>query len=106
VENTDHYDFTAFAISGEGQFKIWKSQDNVITRFVDWTDLPALPDTGGPVTLTATCAGTHLTLAVGEKIVGEAEDPAPIVGDIGMLAGLLDAGKLAVSFDNLFVSQP
>jgi hypothetical protein len=102
----DRFNFTAFAISGEGQYKIWKIQDKVFTRFVDWTDLPALPDTGGPVTLTAACAGTHLTLAVGEITVGQAEDPAPIAGDIGFMAGLREAGKLAVSFDNLVVSQP
>jgi serine/threonine-protein kinase len=106
VEKADHYDFTAFAISGDGQYKIWKNQDKVVTRFVDWTDLPALPDSGGPVTLTATCSGTHLTLAVGDNIVGEAEDPAPSAGDIGLMAGLREAGKLAVSFDNLVVNQP
>ncbi len=102
----DHRDFTAFAINGDGQYKIWKSQDKVITRFVNWTDLPALPETAGPVTLTATCAGTRLTLAVGETVVGQAEDPAPIAGDIALMAGLLDPGELTVSFDNLVVSQP
>jgi len=39
-------------------------------------------------------------------VIDEAEDPAPIAGDIALLAGLRDAGKLAVSFDNLFVNQP
>jgi hypothetical protein len=40
------------------------------------------------------------------SIVGQAEDPAPIAGDVGLLAGLLDAGKLEAVFDNLVVTQP
>jgi protein kinase-like protein len=102
----DIENFTAFAISGEGQYKIWQKRANVTTRLVDWTDSSALPAAGEPLTLSAACVGSRLTLAAGDIVIAEAEDPAPILGDIALLAGLRDAGELEVDFDNLVVSQP
>ena len=103
----DEQNFTAFAISGERQFKIWQLNGGTLTRLVDWTDAPSLAAIGSaPHHLTVICAGSQLTLQADGRLVGQAQDPAPTSGDVALFAGLRVAGKLGVDFHALRVKQP
>ena len=103
----DGDNFTAFAISGGGQYKIWQRTNGATLRLIDWQDAVALSKAGGAAHhLTITCSGTKLSLAVDGTPLGEAEDPGPVKGDVAVFAGLRAVGKLAVDFTKVSARQP
>ena len=103
----DRDNFTAFAISGGGQYKIWQRTNGANLRLIDWTDAAILGGNGQALHhLTITCAGTQLSLAVDGSVLGETEDPGPVEGDVAVFAGLRVAGKLAVDFAKVSASRP
>ena len=103
----DGDNFTAFAISGAGQFKIWQRTNGANLRLIDWTDAGALASSARAAHhLTILCAGTKLSLAVDGAVLGETEDPGAVKGDVAVFAGLRAAGKLAVDFTKVSASQP
>jgi hypothetical protein len=57
-------------------------------------------------TLTATCTGNRLALAVNGLQVGEFTDDELRRGDIGLIAGTFDEGGVRIHFDNVVVRQP
>jgi hypothetical protein len=56
--------------------------------------------------LTATCAGSHFSLAVNGTLLGEFDDDEHARGDIGVIAGTFDEGGVRIQFDNLLVREP
>jgi len=57
-------------------------------------------------TLTATCDGTHFSLAVNGTVVGEFDDDELKRGDLGVMAGTFDEGGVQITFDNVLVREP
>ena len=103
----DGDNFTAFAISGGGQYKIWQRTNGATLRLIDWTDATALAKSVGAAhRLTITCAGTKLSLAVDGAMLGETEDPNPVPGDVAVFAGLRAAGSLVVDFTKVSAGRP
>jgi hypothetical protein len=103
----DAKNYTAFAISGGGQYKIWQKLNGATLRLIDWSDAPSLTGAGlGPHQLTVTCSGTQLSLAVDGNLLGQTDDPGPVQGDIALFAGLRDAGQLVVDFKTVVVRKP
>ena len=103
----DAKNYTAFAISGAGQYKIWQKTDGATLPLIDWTDAPSLAGAGNASHhLTVACAGTHLSLAVDSVPLGQAEDPAPVPGEIALFAGLREKGKLVVEFRRVTAARP
>jgi hypothetical protein len=103
----DANNFTAFAISAGGQYKIWQKSQGTVRRLVDWTDASSLA--GGGLSahhLTITCSGTQLSLAVDGIAVGHADDPGPVPGDVVLFAGLREDGKLVVDFTKITATKP
>jgi hypothetical protein len=99
--------FTAFAISAGGQYKIWQKINGASLRLIDWTDAPSLAG-GGQVAhhFTITCAGSQLRLAVDGLPLGQTEDPGPVPGDVVLFAGLREDGQLTVDFTKVLVANP
>lgn len=103
----DDQNFTAFAISGAGQYKIWQKTHGGTLRLVDWTDAPSLAGAGNaPHHLTVTCSNTQLSLAVDGLPLAHTEDPGPALGDVALFAGLRGDGKLVVDFKKIVVTKP
>jgi serine/threonine protein kinase len=103
----DAKNFTAFAISAGGQYRIWQKANGNSLPLVGWTDAPSLAGAGlKSHRLTVTCAGTQLSLAVDGTLLGQAEDSAPVAGDVALFAGLREAGSLAVDFKSVKVIEP
>ncbi len=103
----DVKNFTAFAISGDGQFRIWQ-KTNGDSRQQSWIDAPALAGAanGALHHLSITCAGKQLSLTVDGTPLGQATDPSPAAGDVALFAGLRGAGKLVVDFEKVLVTEP
>ncbi len=103
----DDNNYAVLAISGEGNYSIWVRRNGDVQRLVDWTPSPVINQGVGAINqLEATCAGTSLRLRVNGVLVGEAEDPQPISGDVGLLAGLRDDGELVVTFEGVEAKAP
>jgi hypothetical protein len=99
--------FIGFALSGEGQVTIWQSLNGQVNRLVDWNTALLVDNTPGLVhRLKAACVGDKLSLDVDGHRVADATDPAPLTGDIALLAAMRADGQLEVQFDNLLVSAP
>ena len=103
----DAKNYTAFAISGGGQYKIWQKLNGATLRLIDWTDARALAGAGlAPHHLTVTCSGAQLSLAVDGTLLGQTDDPGPVPGDIVLFAGLRDTVTLVVDFKKVVVRKP
>jgi hypothetical protein len=103
----DQDNYTAFAISAQGQYRIWQKSHGSTLGLVDWTAAPSL---AGPVAarrqLSATCVGTQLRLTVDGVELGKANDPNPAAGDVALFAGLRETGRMVVDFRNFVVRRP
>ncbi len=103
----DDKNFTAFAISGAGQYKIWQMTEGAPLRLIDWKNAPSLAGKGRALHhLSVTCSGAKLSLVVDGVPVGQTDDPAPVPGDVALFAGLRSSEKLVVEFSKLVVTKP
>jgi hypothetical protein len=103
----DAKNYTAFAISAGGQYKIWQKINDATLRLIDWTDAPLLAGAGlAPHHLTVICSDTQLSLEVDGVQLGQTDDPGPVPGDVVLFAGLRDAGQLVVDFKKVVVRKP
>jgi hypothetical protein len=103
----DANNFTGFAISAGGQYKIWQKLHGANLRLIDWTDAPSLAGAGlAAHHLTITCSGTQLSLAVDGIGLAQTEDPGPVPGDVVLFAGLRVDGKMVVDFTKVIAAQP
>jgi len=61
---------------------------------------------GSPRHLQLTCQGPAITFTVDGVDVAQATDPSPARGNLALMAGLLEPGKLMVAFDDLRITRP
>jgi hypothetical protein len=102
----DEQRYTAFAISGEGEYAVWQKRDGDLARLVEWTAAPSLETGAGiPHRLSVLCQGERLAFEVDAVPLAELTDPAPIRGDVALMAGLRTTGELVVEFDNVVVTE-
>lgn len=99
----DPNNYVALAMSSGGEASIWKLGAGEVARLAGWSRGPVL-EPGG--TMEARCVGSSLQLYWQERLVLEAEDPAPQTGDVGLLVGLRDEGSLDVRLDGWRAELP
>jgi hypothetical protein len=103
--------FYFFFVSSDGYYALGKVVRDVRTVLNpdDGSFQPADAVVQGPEAsnhLTATCDGTHFSLAVNGTVVGEFDDDELPRGDVGVIAGTFDEGGVRIYFDNVVVRQP
>ena len=102
-QDTENY--FGLEISEDGYYTIWKYVDGEFLSVVDWQPSSLVPTGGSSITLTAACLEDSISIGVNGELLAEAYDPDFSFGDIGLIAGTLDAPGLKVSFDNLVVTD-
>jgi tRNA A-37 threonylcarbamoyl transferase component Bud32 len=104
LDSGNHYQF---AVSSDGHYAIWKRVNGQFTMLVDWTSSGAIETGEGSSNhIRAECVGPTLTLYVNGAQAASVEDADLGSGDVALMAGLLEAGEVSVSFDNLIVKRP
>ena len=99
--------YTALAVTPAGETGIWQRRDGELVWLKEWGPRGDWP--GGDLAaqrLTALCHGEQLRLELDGQLVIEAADPAPISGDVGLMAGLRVEGAFEVVFDDFLAYQP
>jgi len=100
-ENNMYY----FVITQDGYYAIYKYMDAEWYPLIEYTQSAQLANKR-ETTVTASCIGNTLSLAVDGRLLGEAQDSSFSEGQYGIFAGTYNNGNSIVSFDNLIVSQP
>jgi hypothetical protein len=104
----DASNYTALGLNGDGQYRIWQVRGGGKPQILqDWTAAPPLAGNAGAAHhVQATCSDSTLSLAVDGKLIGSAQDPKPIAGDVALMAGLRDTGSTEIVFSHLLVTTP
>jgi len=102
--------FYFIQISSDGYMRYGKVIRNVpeyLNAAGDFEPLTAIAQgESGVNQLTATCQAQRVSFSVNGQNVGEFEDTELTHGDVGLLAGTLNAGGVQIKFDNVLVTQP
>ncbi len=101
----DGNNFYALEVSEDRYFSIWKIVNGQNTFLNEWTYSSAIPDSTS-MTITATCVGDRLALAVNDLLLAEIRDDTFQSGQVGLLAGTFETGNILVAFDNYLVRKP
>jgi S1-C subfamily serine protease len=101
----DAQNFYGVEISEDGYFTIWKYVDDKLTSLYDWEASDSITP-GEPVTITASCIGNKIGIAVNDKILATVEDDSFQSGNVGLIAGTYDTPDLTLAFDNFSVYKP
>ncbi len=102
----DGKDYTAAAVSASGSYRFWQVRGGAANVLLDWTASDLLQGVGqGRHQISLSCRGTALNLAVDGRQIGQAVDPDPIPGDVGLLAGLAGEPPLQAAFDDFQVTR-
>jgi serine/threonine-protein kinase len=104
----DAGNYTALALNGDGQYAIWQEHGGGKPNYLQyWKPVPALAvNAGAAHHVEAICSEKTLSLKVDGKLLGSAQDPNPLAGDVVLMAGLRAAGSAEVVFTHLLVTQP
>ncbi len=103
---SDGGDYTAAAVSASGSYRFWQVRNGTANTLVDWTASDLLQGVGqGAHTIGLECSGSDVILTVDSRRIGQAVDPDPVPGDVGLLAGLAGSLPLEVVFDDLQVTH-
>jgi S1-C subfamily serine protease len=101
----DGVNYYAMSISQDQYAAIWKLENNMQTMLMDWvfsSDIPRYD----PATITASCKGDELILAVDGVVLGRVTDSTFTNGKVGLLGGVWEHAEYTVVFDNIEVKLP
>ncbi len=104
----DAGNYTALALNGDGQYAIWQTRGGGKPKYLQgWKPVPELAANAGAAHhVEAVCAEKTLSLKVDGTLLGSAQDPNPLAGDVALMAGLRAAGSMEIVFSHLVVTQP
>lgn len=105
----DAHSFYFFVISSDGYYALGKVIQNKRTILdpADYAPSDAIRLGETEVNhLTATCDGSHMSLAINGTPVGAFTDTELTHGDVGLLAGTFDEAGVKIHFDNVEVRRP
>jgi hypothetical protein len=102
----DAENYTLLALNGADEAAIWQKQAGVTNTLADWQAIPITIVTGQTTELRGVCHGRQLQLFANDRLLSQAEDPAPASGDIALMTGLKDDGEWQVRFSDLRVVEP
>jgi len=92
----------------DGYFTIGKIQGGSFSALLPagWTYNGALADAPKPYTLRADCAGSTLSLYLGDTLLGQVQDSSFASGELGLGVAAVGPGeRMEVIFDNLVVRE-
>jgi S1-C subfamily serine protease len=101
----DGVNYYAMSISQDQYAAIWKLENNAQTMLMDWvfsSDIPRYD----PATITASCQGDELILAVDGVVLGRVTDSTFTNGRIGLMGGVWEHAEYKVVFDNIEIKAP
>jgi hypothetical protein len=98
----DDDNFYAMSITEDQYAAIWKIENGVHTLLMDWVFSQDIPRYD-PATITASCRGDELTLAVNGVVLGSVRDSSFATGDVGLFGGVWDDPGFTIAFDNIEV---
>jgi hypothetical protein len=104
----DDENFYYLVVRSDGYFTIGKYLDAAFIGLMPagWTYSGALADADEPYRLRADCAGDRLSLYLGDKKLGEAQDGDFTAGRVGLaLAAIGQGQRLEVIFDEFVVRE-
>lgn len=103
----DAANYTAFALNRANQAAVWQQQDGERVMLQEWRALPAAAvNEEGRFQLRAVCRDSLLRFSSNNILIAEHEDDRPLSGDIALMAGLAQAGRLEIRFNEVAVSGP
>jgi hypothetical protein len=104
----DAQNYTGLGLNGDGEYAIWQEHGGGKPQYFQyWTPAPSLAGNAGALHhVEATCSEKTLSLKVDGKLVGSANDPNPLAGDVVLMAGLRAPGSAEIVFSHLLVTQP
>lgn len=104
IQDADNFYY--LVVRSDGYFTIGKLQGGKFTSLMPagWTYNAGLAQAAPPYALRADCAGDTLSLHLGDKKLGEAQDDDFTSGKVGLaLAAIGEGQRLEVSFDDFVV---
>jgi len=109
----DDENFYIFLISGDGFYAIGKYQSGIsqiqyLTGTAPDHYVPSEAISQGATLnqLRVRCVGNRLSMYANGTLLTEVEDSTFTSGDVGVAAGVFEAGRLVVEFDNVQVTNP
>lgn len=100
----DKDNFYGLEVSEDGYYSIWRRQNNeyIFLTYWEYSELIPLHE---PMTITGSCIGDTLTLAVNGLKLAETTDSSFQGGDLGFFASTYENGNLVAGFDNYSVRK-
>jgi hypothetical protein len=108
-ENGDGY---FLRISADGYYAIYvvtsdpETGDTTFTALLDWTQSGAINQGNATNHITATCAGSSLSLNVNGQMLGSTQDSTYATGDIAVTATTFEDQPTTIHYDNVVVREP
>ncbi len=102
---TDNENYYQLEVDEDGYFIIYKYLSGEFVALHNWDSLDALKNRNA-MTITASCIGSELTLAVDNQVIASVTDSSFSQGYIGLTSGTFDDVGIRVGFDNLTVHAP
>lgn len=97
--------YTALALAA-GEAAAWQWRDSELVWLQEWGPTGAAVGDIEGRRLRAVCQGEQLRLTLDGQALLEAVDPAPVNGDVGLMAGLRVEGAFEVVFDDFLAYRP
>jgi hypothetical protein len=108
-ENGDGY---FLRISADGYYAIFQvtsdaaTGDTTFTALLDWTESGVINLGNATNHITATCAGSDLSLSVNGQMLGSTQDTMYATGDIAVTATTFEDEPTTIHYDNVVVREP
>ena len=102
---TDNENYYLFEVDEDGYYIIYKYLNDEYVALYNWDNLDALKNRNA-MTITVSCIGNELTLAVDGQIIASVIDTSFSQGYIGLTSDTFDDVGIRVGFDNLTVYAP
>lgn len=94
-----------FMVQGNGRYAILRSQSRKITPLVNWASSSVINSGAAQNRIRAVCMGNYLAMYVNGQFVADVIDDTYSKGQVGLVAASAARSGLAVTFDNLSVSE-
>jgi hypothetical protein len=105
ADTSNNGDGYYFLISGDGMVSIRKGEGDDVSPLVDWESDSSVNEGASSNSLRAVCIGDYLALYVNGEFATSANDATYTSGYAGFAAAAADGGDIAVTFDNLIISE-
>lgn len=97
----DEENYYLYAISGDGQYRLWRMIKGDWQELLDWTESEELSvGSGARNRLGLMVLGDQITLLINDQPVEQVYSSTSIHGSVGVMAGSFDDAGVTAAFDN------